>query len=418
MVYRVTQTDFNSLDFVEDGRTIYADGTFEDARTVVYTNVCPSQRIEKYWVRTPNYSSYVATGAKLPDNDFDFRQYRWDKSQNIRLVRTDNYPGVPGTHQIAQTIRVRSGSISRYVTPELRGYMLNSNDVKSKIMRKARLHQFNLPVFLAELGKTKSMVIQRATHLAYLAYQLRRGNVAGFVLGLHPSARPTLSKGRVKRFNASYGTNPKKAFSNTWLEYRYGWIPFLLEVQAGLNVAMDLQDRPQNMVGQVRAANTISIEEHRQAIFESGNVLVGDCLERHDESCRIVWRFSPNSSDVPAKLVLTNPLSVAWELIPLSFVADWFVPIGDYLASMDDGLRFTHQGGCIGRRRHTTQTYYGFRSDVWDSVSVSGTQSAVHAEREKLSTIPTPDLSILRFNPKLGAVQVASAIALLRQRLR
>jgi hypothetical protein len=34
-------------------------------------------------------------------------------------------------------------------------------------------------------------------------------------------------------------------------------------------------------------------------------------------------------------LGLTDPLSVAWELIPYSFVVDWFVPIGTYLDNLN-----------------------------------------------------------------------------------
>lgn len=41
---------------------------------------------------------------------------------------------------------------------------------------------------------------------------------------------------------------------------------------------------------------------------------------------------------------LINPLSVAWELVPFSFVVDWFLPIGTYINSMSDyaGTRRTN----------------------------------------------------------------------------
>lgn len=35
-----------------------------------------------------------------------------------------------------------------------------------------------------------------------------------------------------------------------------------------------------------------------------------------------------------SQLSLTNPLEVAWELVPFSFVVDWMLPIGDYLSNM------------------------------------------------------------------------------------
>lgn len=33
---------------------------------------------------------------------------------------------------------------------------------------------------------------------------------------------------------------------------------------------------------------------------------------------------------------LANPLAIAWELVPFSFVLDWFVNVGDYLSSLTD----------------------------------------------------------------------------------
>jgi len=36
----------------------------------------------------------------------------------------------------------------------------------------------------------------------------------------------------------------------------------------------------------------------------------------------------------PRSLGLYDPLSVAWELVPFSFVADWFIPIGTYLDNL------------------------------------------------------------------------------------
>lgn len=41
-------------------------------------------------------------------------------------------------------------------------------------------------------------------------------------------------------------------------------------------------------------------------------------------------------------LGLTNPAAIAWELVPFSFVVDWFIPIGNFLNSWTDflGLRF------------------------------------------------------------------------------
>jgi hypothetical protein len=37
-------------------------------------------------------------------------------------------------------------------------------------------------------------------------------------------------------------------------------------------------------------------------------------------------------------LGVTKPLSVIWELVPFSFVVDWFVSVGEWISSLEDEL--------------------------------------------------------------------------------
>jgi hypothetical protein len=56
----------------------------------------------------------------------------------------------------------------------------------------------------------------------------------------------------------------------------------------------------------------------------------------------------------------TNPVSLAWELLPFSFVVDWFLPIGPYLESLDswgglillDGCETTFSRGSMDYSRY------------------------------------------------------------------
>ena len=45
------------------------------------------------------------------------------------------------------------------------------------------------------------------------------------------------------------------------------------------------------------------------------------------------------------KLGVANPASLAWELLPYSFVVDWFLPIGQYLNSWTADLGLSFIGG-------------------------------------------------------------------------
>jgi hypothetical protein len=44
---------------------------------------------------------------------------------------------------------------------------------------------------------------------------------------------------------------------------------------------------------------------------------------------------------------LTNPLAVAWELVPLSFVVDWFVSVGSFIRSIQRPMGLNFDWGYI-----------------------------------------------------------------------
>jgi hypothetical protein len=49
-------------------------------------------------------------------------------------------------------------------------------------------------------------------------------------------------------------------------------------------------------------------------------------------------------------LGLTNPIAVAWELVPFSFAVDWFLPVGNTLSALTAGQGLTWLGGYITKR--------------------------------------------------------------------
>jgi hypothetical protein len=50
---------------------------------------------------------------------------------------------------------------------------------------------------------------------------------------------------------------------------------------------------------------------------------------------------------------LVNPLSIAWELLPWSFVVDWFIPVGNTLEAMTAGYGLNDNGGWITEHVNT-----------------------------------------------------------------
>jgi hypothetical protein len=299
------------------------------------------------------------------------------------------------------------------------GVISSQSGLFFKAIAKAKSNQFNLPIFLAEGGKTVDMVVGTANRLVRCLRQLRRGSLPGFVDLLHSAARKAPSPREVDAFNRDFGRNARKAAGSMWLEHTYGWTPFMSDVKSAVDTVMDLSERPDRQSMTVKARTTAMRRiVNPSHILEVSPSILCERTRIIKEERRIKWRCSANPLDIPGRLGLTNPLEVAWELVPFSFVADWFLPIGNYLSSLDTSFRFVHQGGTVGLRRETSDSYYNPRSSNFKSVTGSGTARYVRVTRDPLSGPPMPSISQLSFEANLGASRITSAIALLDQALK
>jgi hypothetical protein len=121
-----------------------------------------------------------------------------------------------------------------------------------------------------------------------------------------------------------------------------------------------------------------------------------------------------------SQLGLNSPVSLAWELIPYSFVVDWFLPIGQALEDLSkfEGLVFDS-----GYKTQLTKTYISviFNSDefVQEAPGFStrrrntgnGSEELVKMDRTILTDFPKPNFPRLK-NP-ITLIHAANAAALL-----
>lgn len=151
-----------------------------------------------------------------------------------------------------------------------------------------------------------------------------------------------LKKGKFRQFCRTLGISAKRPKSrqdnipSLWLEYSYGWAPLLSDVFTMLDQTFEV---PGAFIRKV----------YRKTVDYSGmnNTTFDKCSVSGTVSCRGVataWV----SVDVPAvqaisQYGITNPIAVAWEAVPFSFVVDWFAPIGDFINSLGAtaGLSFS-----------------------------------------------------------------------------
>ncbi len=188
----------------------------------------------------------------------------------------------------------------------------SSNDqlrLLNKMLKKVKSHDFNLAVNLGQLHQTVDLLQSNLRKLGDAAIALKRGQFA-------TAARQLGAKPRGTRLKTS-------DISGRWLELQYGWLPLLGDSFEAAKAFEAISNGPRSQLYRVSIKKeSTGNGSQSPTIFDMPYT---ERLTRHLQyECTEEIGFS-------RQLGLLDPLSVAWELLPWSFVADWFIPIGSYL---------------------------------------------------------------------------------------
>lgn len=136
----------------------------------------------------------------------------------------------------------------------------------------------------------------------------------------------------------------------------------------------------------------------------------------------------PNDSEpVAARWSSLNPVSITWELLPFSFVADWFLNVGDYIRNLESAIvyhRFFRWGYksvrysvyCKQNASYVGTSTSGALVDVRNLYYQGTTSLDRGMTRTVLTYFPLPPP--IRWNPQLGAGRLLNAAALLSTAIR
>lgn len=189
-----------------------------------------------------------------------------------------------------------------------------------KLREKVAGSDFNAGVTLGEGKKTLEMIADSATRLAKAIRATKRGDLASAAHHL------TGSRGFTKKTGSRKPSKYRKSdvIQNNWLELQYGWLPLLSDVHAGAKFLAHQMSVPNQQT--VRVSRN---KEHVAIIPASA----GWYNSKYTSYTRKSIKATIAEKDIAQLSGLTDPLSVAWELVPFSFVVDWFIPIGNYLSA-------------------------------------------------------------------------------------
>jgi len=231
----------------------------------------------------------------------------------------------PASQAVALSNQAYSGGSWHPRTAAAQAQSLNKayDKFRSSVQQTAELG-----VNLAERKQAVNMIVDRVTALRLGYLDLRKGRFNDFL------RRFRLRENRGGRRNR--WTRPRDA-SALWLEYHFGWKPLITDIYEACEILQSPfgYDRP------VRGTGT-GTEVFADRWAANGGGLQGEFVARTLIQARVTVT-NPNLHRA-TQLGLTNPVAIAWELVPFSFLVDWFIPVGNFLNSWSDfnGLTFEH----------------------------------------------------------------------------
>lgn len=174
---------------------------------------------------------------------------------------------------------------------------------------------------IAEARGAIKMIADRVTQLVSFTRNLRKRRWAAAARGLGVDVRKPPPGW--KRQPAA------KRVASGYLEYSFGWVPLVGDIYAGIEV---LQSPFKTTRVNARSADSIEWGIPPPGAYSPGL--------RVFETCKVqlttdLYVSNPNLR-LASQMGLLNPASVAWELVPFSFVVDWFVNVSDIIGSMTD----------------------------------------------------------------------------------
>lgn len=167
---------------------------------------------------------------------------------------------------------------------------------------------FNMGVALAELGPAMRMVSDAALRLASALRGIRNRDYQGAARALIDGP-----------FSPTMRLNARKSAHRNWLELQYGWMPLVKDIDSGAAFIAHQLNAPRQQRYVVRS-------NKRQDVISFPYTWTGNHVSVHKQIIAYI-----DEVDVPQLAGLMDPASVAWELLPYSFVADWVIPFGEYL---------------------------------------------------------------------------------------
>lgn len=340
---------------------------------------------------------------------------------NLRVNPYDSY--VYKAYDDPQVYEVFApGNHIRYYYTESKGTLFNtiSPSFNSKVRtrsidkiakRASAGMSANLAQDLAQFNQLTRLIGDNARRLAGSIQHL--ANKQFYLAALSLYADPTQSRAAQRKLSTT------RAVSENWLALQYGWKPLLDDIHGLFETLVNGYVKGTH-VYKVRALSRSWRDDKlfRQSLITGSPARTTTEVTQLQE-CRIVLRYRVRSqlTNFLAQTGFLNPINLAWEVLPYSFVIDWLLPIGPWLESMSNFLGCEFIDGSLVEECKLWQsgsydeTFRATDNGLLEHRAGSFDQYERAYHRERLDSWPRPDIPT--FKDPASFLHMANGLALL-----
>lgn len=350
-------------------------------------------------------------------NNFGKSGYFWEGAYNIPPALVFGYVGSTPVHSALAT----SKSIEKLIS----NAQLDLNA--------------NLAQDMVQMHQTLYTIADTARRIGESVHMLRSGNLQGAKHALLLDSRHSLyapktsyalraeallqqQAGYRARMPRKMVPSNTKTLAENWLALQYGWKPLLQDVDGTMRTLANLIQQS-SVTRTIASSGQDTVRTNRNIVWSSSPVGVEDTISTTQVKFKLTYGLASKLVSFLAQTGFTNPLNLAWEILPYSFVVDWFLPIGPYLSTlsawdgmvflkgsktqftkMDTFVKFSYAGPYVSSPGYFLATGGGYH------------QQNVLVDRVALTGFPTSQPPSLK-NP-FSATHALNALALMKSAFR
>jgi hypothetical protein len=275
----------------------------------------------------------------------------------------------------------------------------------NRLRAKMQGSNFDPSVFLAESGESLRMIAQAAQRIDSFYRYAKKGRFADASRAIFKGTRTR--QGRAYKNVRSYD---EVDVANFQLEVAYGWKPLLSDAFEGAQFLAHNLELPQKTSFRVtfkRRFELVTAAPDLWAFTGQDAFVFGQLIARVGED------FAFSTFQLSG---LDDPASMAWERLPFSFVADWFIPIGNYLSARAFANRVSGTFITTTGFRYSVAGFRSLVKPIYSDPLAPSTARAIVLNRAVSSSlaVPLPTTRSLLSVPSYQ--RAANAVSLLVQR--